>query len=264
MTKFVAMATLPLISVFATEQDNNGVELSPIYSIDAIAGECAEGEVSQNWKYTAYLDISGKSGNSEEFGTQVGFNAIKDVEGYTAEIYGSYDRAEQESVKTSDETKLGASITGYMTKRLGVYLSIDAEKDDFESLDLRLVPSLGLAYRFFFEEDHKLTGKFGASYRYEDFTDGSTNKAWGLNLGLDHYWKFADWGKMTNEITYTPSVEDADEFLVEHDSGVNIPLGTSDNWSLRLGVSNTYNNDPLAGLKELDTTYYARLVVDWE
>jgi putative salt-induced outer membrane protein YdiY len=228
-----------------------------------IANECGAAEPT-NWKYRAFLDISGKSGNSEEFGTEIGFKITKDTDAQTTKIYGSYDRTEKDGTKTSDETKLGAEYTSYFTPKLGWFVKTEFEKDDFENLDLRATPALGLSYRFIREKEHKLTGKIGAGYRYEDFNDGTKNKAYGGNVSVDHYWKFASWGEMTNEVTYTPSVEDSNDFLIEHDSGIEIPLGLSESWKLRLGVSNTYNNVVPVGVKELDTSYYARLVVDWQ
>ncbi len=254
---------IPFLSVFARDK-NERIHLSQIRSLDSIVGECSEQLMFGNWKFTTYLDLTGKSGNSDEFGTQFGFSLKKEILDSSSKIYASYDRAKQESIKTSDEKKLGASFTGYLFDKFGIYLSIDGEEDDFEGLNLRLVPSVGFAYRFLFVEDHKLTGKLGASYRYEDFKDNSVNKAWGLNLSLEHYWKFAEWGKMTNELTFTPSIEETDEFLLEQDSGINIPLGKTDKWSLRFGLSNHYNNVPLEGLKELDTAYYTRILVDFD
>ena len=235
--------------------------ITTILSLSAMAGSLIAGDA---WNYSASLDISGKEGNTEEFGTQIGLKASKDVAVYTSMIYGTYDKAETSGVDTADELILGAEYAKFLTERTGLFASFEYEKDDFESIDSRMTPSIGVVYRFLNTADHKFSGKIGLSYRIEEYTNGLENSDFGGRLGVDHYWKFAEWGEMTNELDYTPSFEDADNFLVDHDSGVNIPLGFSDNFALRLGVSNTYNNTTLPGIEELDTTYYLRLVVDWE
>lgn len=249
--------------LFTNGVNASEMTLSEVSSINKIAEQCSD-TAPENWKYRVYADISGKSGNSEEFGTQIGFRIKKDTADYSAKFYGSHDMAEKDGTKTSDESKLGATYTTYFTEKLGFFLNLDLERDDFEDLDLRATPAAGLSYRVLFEKDHKFTTKFGLGYRYEDFSTGTKNEAISGYVQLDHYWKFADWGEITNEITFTPSFEDTSDFLIEHDSGMDIPLAMSKAWKLRLGVSNTYNNQTAPNIKELDTTYYARLVVDWE
>ncbi len=35
-------------------------------------------------------------------------------------------------------------------------------------------------------------------------------------------------------------------------------------WKIRFGVSNDYNSRPGEGFKKLDTSYFTRMVLDWQ
>jgi hypothetical protein len=100
-------------------------------------------------------------------------------------------------------------------------------------------------------------------YRYESFNDGTNDSLPILDLGLEHYWKFITWADMTNKLTYTPSITDFGDYLLTHDSGVNIPLGLSQFWNIRFGLRNDYKSMPADGRKQLDTSYYSRLQLQW-
>ena len=71
---------------------------------------------------------------------------------------------------------------------------------------------------------------------------------------------------MTNSLTYVPKFEDFGDYRLKQDSAVELPLGLSDFWKLRLGVSNAYKSFiPVdSELEKLDTTYYTRLILSWE
>ena len=68
---------------------------------------------------------------------------------------------------------------------------------------------------------------------------------------------------MENDLTYVPSIDDFSVYRVVHDSGIVIPIGTGENWSMRMGVKNEYNSQPAAPEK-LDTTYYSRMIYSWD
>jgi hypothetical protein len=91
-------------------------------------------------------------------------------------------------------------------------------------------------------------------------SDGYPGLDFSLNLG----WQFAEWGKLVSFLSYTPSFDDFGQYLLEHESGVDVPLGTSDKWVMRFGMSNKYNSEPSGGREKLDTSYFARLILVWD
>lgn len=228
------------------------------------AKAAAEKEAERSWAYELAMDVAGKKGNSDEFSAVVGGSATLASNGDKLILYGTYDSARKNGTKTSDEIIGGIDYTRYVKGRWGWFLREEIENDEFEDIDFRSTTGGGLTYRFFNEDHLKLEGRAGLSYRYESFVSGGTEESPGLDFGLKHFWKFADWGQMKNTLTWVPSIEDFSDYLFVQDSGIEIPLGLSDYWKVRFGLKNEYDSDPSPGLDNLDTAYYLRLLLSWD
>jgi len=219
--------------------------------------------LKRKWSYEAAVDVVGKKGNSDEFGAAVELAATLASKDDTLKFYASLDKASKNGTDTANETVFGSEYTAYFTDPWGWYVRGEIEKDDFEDLDLRTQVGAGLNYRVFKQETHSLELRSGLGYRYESFTDGTNESSPTLDFGLDHRWKFASWANMTNKLTYTPAITDFADYLVTHDSGINIPIGFSDYWNLRFGLRNDYKSMPADDRKHLDSSYYSRLQLRW-
>ena len=66
-----------------------------------------------------------------------------------------------------------------------------------------------------------------------------------------------------NRLSFVPPFDDFGNFRLTHESFYEIPLSIPA-WKLRLGISNDYNSEPGAGVEELDTSYFTRLVLTWK
>ena len=114
-------------------------------------------------------------------------------------------------------------------------------------------------------EDHQsLVVRSGVGYRYTSFSNGNENESSPtLDFGLAHTYKYKDAFSMENDISYVPSFDDFGNYRVVHDSGIEIPVGSGDQWKIRMGVKNEYHSQP-AVEKKLDTTYYTRMIYSWD
>jgi hypothetical protein len=220
----------------------------------------------RKWSYTASVDISGDDGNTDEFSSELALQAKLEGPGDTFVAYGSYKYEETDGTRTKDEQIGGIGYTNYFTEKLGWYLRQELERDTFEGIDFRSTSGGGLSYRFIKQEQLELIGHSGLSYRYESYTDeGLDSEGFpGLDFALQLDWQFAEWGKLVSTLAYLPSFDDFGDYLIEHDSGVNIPLGTSDFWVMRFGLSHDYNSQVSSGREKLDTEYYIRLILNWD
>lgn len=227
----------------------------------------------RKWGYTAGVDISGSSGNSENLGSALHMQAKLEGPEDRLLMYASYKYKETEGVKSQDEQKGGIKYTNFLSGKWGWFVREEIERDSFENIAFRSTTAAGVTRKFIDEKRQKLEGSAGISYRFESYTDFDVTGAPvtlddegfpGLDLALDHMWQFADWGKVVTHISYIPSVDDFGDYLIDHESGVDIPLDTADAWVLRFGLSNQYNSNPNTGREKLDTTYFARLILNWE
>jgi putative salt-induced outer membrane protein YdiY len=233
----------------------------------AVAASWLPGQVDPDIKamerkvsYQLAFDLSGKTGNTDEF--TLGVSGTARMRGPKDEtvIYGSYRRSEADGNTTADEIIGGVRYSNYFMDHFGWYTRVELENDAFENLDLRTTGSVGGTYRWKDTDTFRLVGRLGLAYRYESFNDGTSDESPALDVGLSHYQQlgFADW---YNELSYVPSFEDFGNFRVVQDSWINLPIEDSD-WAMRVGLKNDYNSEPAAGNTELDTTYYVRLVLD--
>ena len=228
-----------------------------------VRAEAERDGLKRQWAYKAAVDVAGKSGNSEEFSSRALFDATLASDDDALKFYASLDKSSKEGEDTSDEMIFGSEYKSYFSETVGWYVRGEVERDDFEDLELRTILGGGLNYRVFKQEDHALELRSGLGYRHESFNDGSTESSPTLDFGLEHYWKFISWGEMTNKLTYQPSIDDFNDYLLTHDSGIDIPLGLSDYWNIRFGLRNDYKSLPVDDRESLDTSYYSRLQLKW-
>ena len=87
-------------------------------------------------------------------------------------------------------------------------------------------------------------------------------KGAGLDFGLAHELTFDD-AKLVNRLSFVPTFEDFGVFRATHESFFEMPL-SAPSWKMRFGVANDYNSEPGVGVKKMDTSYFARLVLNWK
>jgi putative salt-induced outer membrane protein YdiY len=220
----------------------------------------------RQWSYLAGVDITGSNGNTDNFGSAIILEALLEGPKDKLLIYGSYRYKENDGVRAEDEQKGGIRYTSFFSEKWGWFIRQELERDTFEGIDFRSTSAAGLTYRFIKQERLSLEGSGGLSYRYESYSDSTQDSDGfpGLDFGLNLDWQFADWGKLVTKVAYIPSIDDFGDYLIEHESGIDVPLGTADNWVMRLGLSNQYNSTPSGGRENMDTTYFARLILKWD
>ena len=240
-------------------------------TVDKVATTWAKGDpdpaVAQflrKWKYEASFDVSGKTGNREALGYGGGAKATL-AGGQDALIfYTNFSYQSTNGTKSEDKFNVGTDYSSYLTEHVTWYGRDEGGYDNVKDISFYNVAAAGLGYDFIKNPPkQKLTGRFGLSYRFEDYGDPATDdvRSAGLDLGLIHVYKFQN-AVMNNSITYVPSFDDFTNFRAIHDSSLEFPL--SGNWKFRTGVNNDYTSQPSPGVEKLDTTYYGKFVLRWE
>ncbi len=220
--------------------------------------------LKRRWTYKAALDLRGKRGNSEEFSLAAGMSAALKGPDDALKLYGSVDYAEQSSRKTSEEIKGGMDFSAGISGRWGWFTRMELETDEFEDIDLRATAAAGFSYLFIKRANHTFQGRLGLNYLHENYENGGSGESPGLDAALKHDWQFAEWARALTDITWTPAFEDFSDYLLTQDTALELPLGLSDVWKLRVGLANYYNSRPARAKENLDTIYYTRLILSWE
>ncbi|MGZ0654603.1 DUF481 domain-containing protein [Coraliomargarita sp. W4R72] len=218
----------------------------------------------REWRYQAGLDITGKKGNTDKFRIGASFDAELKGPNDTLAFFFDYEQAEDNGNKTEDRTAGGASYESFFSEVLGWYVRTELENDPIDNIQLRSTSAGGLSYRLIHKENQTLVARTGLGYRYtayENDQDGESSAT--LDFGLAHTYRFKNHFKMKNDLTFVPSINDFNIYRIVHDSGIEIPVGSGDNWKVRMGIKNEYESETTAE-ENMDTTYYTKMVYSWD
>jgi len=218
----------------------------------------------RKWAYEAAVDVTGKNGNSEQLGTAFSFRATLKGPQDTLQFYTAYNRQETDDVKSADQFRAGVDYANNFSGRYSWYLRNEGGFDRVKEIDLYNVAAAGFGYDVIKKDNQTLTTRAGVSFRYEGYQNPLTEdvKSAGLDFGLAHRLQLNN-GLLSNSLSYVPAFDDFGNFRAQHDSFFEMPVSAS-LWKLRIGVSNDYNSQPGVGIKRMDTTYYTRLVLNWD
>lgn len=219
---------------------------------------------ARHWSYEASVDIAGTSGNTHQLGTAGEARAVLKTIQDTLQFYGAYNRQVTDGVKGADQLKLGTDYQNDFAGRLSWYVRDEGGFDRVKDIDLYNIAAAGFGKDFIKQPKRTLTGRVGVAFRYENYKNPLTPdvKTLGLDLGLNNDMQFGN-SELVNRITIDPSFDNFSNFRLLHESYYQVPL-LNPAWKLRLGVSNDYNSKPGPGVKKMDTTYFTRLVLNWE
>ncbi|NMA42682.1 MAG: DUF481 domain-containing protein [Oligosphaeraceae bacterium] len=217
------------------------------------------------WSGEAYVDVSGKTGNTEKFTGGAGLKTtlVGPEDRLLLYLNGSYAR---ENSNTNEKAYRGGfdyehSIAQSLNSW---FVRGEIEKDKYSGLEWRKQLVAGYGYFFFKEETTELRLRIGASIQRKEYEDGEADNAYGLDVNLHYERQIDEWGTLISDLTYTPGLNNYDDYRIYHESALDIPLLFSKPLSLRLGISNEYNNLVSDDAKRMDTTYFAKLVYKWK
>ena len=229
-----------------------------------VAERAAAEALRKKWSSSISFDLTGSSGNSDNFGLASKFKGAYGNERAETKYYFSYHKSDKSGETTADETKAGAEYSSLFGKKLGWYVKSDLESDRLEEVDLRSTTAAGINYAFLDQEDQELTVRSGLAFRYEAYANRGNLDGPAVDLGFDHSYRLAPRLSIVSEVDYVPSIEDFVDYRITQDTGMEMPLVKGGRWKLRVGLSNDYNSLPALGREHLDMRYYSRLIFSWE
>ncbi len=238
---------------------------------DKITATWATGETDpavaalrHKWSYEVGIDVTGKSGNKEQLGTAFSFRALRTGPHDKLKLYTAFNRQRTNGTLSADQFKAGADYANNYSGRYSWYVRDEGGYDHVKDIGVYNTSATGLGYDIVKETLHLLTARVGLAFRYDNYKNPATGDVQdlGLDFGLHHEYTFNQ-SKLINNLSYVPSIHDFSDYHFEHESYYEVPL-LREKWKLRLGISHDYNSKPGTGVDRLDTTYFTRLVLNWE
>ena len=216
------------------------------------------------WAGRVELGFNGTDGNSDRLNLLGKTEAVRDTDKSKLLLYSSLNYAENEDVRTRNEFKAGGRYEWKLNGPWSAFTRVEFEHDEFEALDLRSIAVLGLGYEVLKTERQEFNARFGFGYQREDFDSGETDSEAILDLGYDYMLLISSWAKLRHDLTYSSALDEpTEDFRVVANTSAEFPIGTSEAWKLRTGVTHEYDDDPLPGVEDLDTTWFLNLAYDW-
>ncbi|MBG31154.1 MAG: hypothetical protein CMI31_14325 [Opitutae bacterium] len=231
---------------------------------DLIAEKKAAEALRKKWKSSISFDLTGSSGNADDFGLASQFKGVYGNKREQTKFHLSYHKSQKSGETTTDETEAGVEHSSLIGDILSWYVKADLESDKLEEVDLRSTTSAGIKYTLLKRDNQELYTRSGIAFRFEDFNDGTSLDGPAIDFGLEYSYQLNSFLALVSELDYVPSVEDFTDFRITQDTGLEMPISKGGRWKLRLGLANDYNSRPVSGKKHLDLRYYTRLVYSWE
>lgn len=223
-----------------------------------------------NWKFEVATGINGKSGSSNKSDFNGSGKATMEIGGNRLELALRYQFAENKNTsginqRTAEEIIGTIHYVSFFSDNFGWYIREEMERDRFENIDFRSSTASGITWKAVDDSRLRLEVFGGLSYRYMGYgfeLEGNDSHP-GIDFGVNHYWKLTEWAELTNMITYNPIFEDFGNYRLDHLSTLDVPLGLSDQWKLRISLSNQYRSISTSS-ENWDTSYSLSLLLNWK
>jgi putative salt-induced outer membrane protein YdiY len=217
---------------------------------------CAEDQPTKLSLGLSYLATSGNA-SSQTGGLDVLYK--NDFAPWGIEVAGSYLRAEQDGVVTAEKLFVGVRGKWTLNADLDLFLSASYLQDRFAGLDPRLLATGGATYKFLKGPEHELAFDLGLTWTRDDLVDNGTRSYAGALAAAKYGWNISTTAKLTEDLSFFPSFEQASDWRVESKTALQASVSTT--VALKLTYSFRYVNQPVAGFGKNDTQTAASLVI---
>ena len=225
----------------------------------AWADETGEEKAERNWRSSIGLSFLATSGNSETETLGVEFTYERDPTPWGYSVRASYARAEENSVTTTERTFLGIRGERKLNERWNVFAGVNAERDRFAGFDSRLIVESGGEYKALLGPTHTLSFDAGLTWTSEDLGPESTDSVGGL-FGLTYQWKISETASIKERLVYYPNFDESDDWRLTSETSLEASL--TKRLAVKLGYLVRYDNLPVVGFDDTDTTAQVSLVVN--
>ena len=219
------------------------------------------------WSGRIEAGVQGSSGNSQNRSSDVRVMIRRERPNNRWIADYELHRASQNDEQTEDEDRASLRYEQDFSERAFAFAQIEAERDEFEDVDLRYRITVGPGYFLLQQPDHELKLRVGGGFEQERFEDSENNNSFVATAGYDYRIDLWRWLRLTHEFTYLPEVDDtpSENYRLESVLGAELPLGSLDSaWRLRGEWRHDYDNNPKPGVATTDSTYTLGIARDFK
>ena len=138
------------------------------------------------------------------------------------------------------------------------FYKLEGSHDRFANIDYRIIPSTGLGYWFSDEADWKAMFDVGIGLECTNYRDNTKRDREGVLIPRAFFEKkLVGESRISQDITFYPSLEDTGKMRVHSETALTSPL--SEKLSLRFSFIDDYNSEPSGGIKKNDFKFISSL-----
>lgn len=229
----------------------------------------AEEPAEPLWSGETGFSFVATSGNSD---TQtIGLNAklVRRPDPWGLELSTGWIRAEQEGETTAERLTAHSRAERKLADKWSLFGGLSAEQDKFAGYDLRAIAEAGATYQLLVRPRHKLGVDGGLTWTDEDLimttiegeeTSESRSFAGGV-LGISYEWKISETASLSERLVWFPNFEESGNW--RGTSKTTVKAALTSRLALNLGYELRYQNEPVPGFEDTDTTTTASLVLSF-
>ena len=227
----------------------------------------------RQWKYEAYASVTGKDGNVRKFDGEAGLIARMKGPEDALKLYAIGRYAKDNGKESEKRYILGADYAHRIAKSsVEWYSRAEGEYDRYNDKDPQITVAAGIGKYWIDRPGCMVRTRLGIAGVYHKYISEDKNETttaaldanYHHEIKLDRVWLIGSMGTLITDVTFLPQFNRIDEYRVIHESSLSMPLSDSKNLNLRLGVLNDYYSKVAEEKKHMDTTYFAKIVYEWE
>ncbi|NCC21262.1 MAG: DUF481 domain-containing protein [Alphaproteobacteria bacterium] len=177
-------------------------------------------------------------------------------------VGGEFNWAKEEGAVTENDRTAYAEYDRFLTEKWFAGTRVRFRTDELQKLDLRSKYGLFLGYQFFESDDLNLKARGGVDYIRERFEGAKDENDLAGTWALDYDQTFfEDAFTLFHDHDLSIPFDDTGAFLFESNSGLRVPVGQHLVGTAEIEFD--WDNDPVPGVREEDTTYSLKLGYEW-
>lgn len=203
------------------------------------------------WSTEAELGISTSSGNTDATSGTARIASDREGDRFGVHLLAEGRYATEDGEATTQRAHGSTQVNYNFRPRVYAFGVVESTHDRFAEIDVRLRESVGLGRRFFLNHaDLAWRIEGGPASRQEWRRDGSFDHSMDGRARTLFTWEFSENGTFTQEVTWTHSLEDEDDFLGASATSVRFRLNT--NLAFKTSVRIEHDSQPAPATERTD------------
>lgn len=206
----------------------------------------------EKWRRLISAGYTASSGNTKKSALAMSVSADKAREVDEINLKGNlFYSTSENKMDAQNWYTMGKYAYNLFNRKLYVFGKCEVDHDRFANIDYRVLPSGGIGYRFFNNDDFKLLAEFGGGYSHTHYRDETPDRNEGVLTPRLFTEKKLFWDIVISEdLTFYPSMSSEDGYRLHSETALSAPIRNG--LSVRVSAIDDYNSNPAEDAKSND------------